>query len=607
MTSRLELIDLRASRERRPILDSISLKVEGGEVLALIGERRAGKSTLIQALAGHLRPDSGTLLVDGRSPSGKGPAAFLKLGVGVLSQESSLIPSLNAPENVLAGRARIGVGGRSGLQAAEARIDALAERWGLRLDSHKPVRYLTKLESAIVELARALAFEPAVLALDEPTCRFTADEMQVLYAVIAEARGAGRAILYAASTVDEVFRIADRVSILKGGRLHETLDVRLLERERLVDLAYSFSESREELLSKNIELVKYKRYNEEIISNLPLGSVVLDAGGMVYLANTAARAALGVGPEATDLDSLLAAVDPSARFEIIAHAFEGHRSEWERVPMEGGRVVQIATFPFHDGDGHALGSILVVDEITEKLAAREYLARAEHAASVAELAAGVAHEVNNPLAIIANYVELLIMRPQEPYCADRLAIIRDEIKRIQRIVVSLLSFSKVSDSCLEETDLAEVARDSLLLLSHEAERRGITLDSQLPTGRLLVIADASRIKQVIINLVVNALEALPEGGRILVSLQSGEGGEASRHALLMVEDNGPGLPATILSELYRPFARSEKGKAHAGLGLSVCKHIAEAHDGSITCESRAGLTRFTIELPIVSHSVKART
>ena len=598
MTPRLELADLRVSRGGGPPLEAISLGIEGGEVLALIGERRAGKSTLIQTLAGCLQAEAGTWRVDGRPPSGRGPAASLKLGIGVLFQESSLIPSLNAAENVLAGRARIGVGGRPGLRDAAARIEALAGRWGLVLDPRKPVRYLTKLESAVVELARALAFEPAVLALDEPACRFTADEMQVLFEIIAEARAAGRAILYAASSVDEVFRIADRVSILKGGRLLETLDVRHLARERLVDLAYSFNESREELLSKNIELAKYKRYNEEIISNLPLGSVVLDPQGMVYLANAAARAALGAGPEASDLDGLLSAVDPTLRSGIMACALDGQRGEWERVPLEGGRVVQIATFPFHDADGHALGSILVVEEITEKLATREYLARAEHASSVAELAAGVAHEVNNPLAIISNYVELLIMRPQDSYCEERLAIIRDEIKRIQRIVISLLSFSKARDSNLEEIDLAEVSRDSILLLSHEAERRGILLESSIPAGRVLVNADSSRIKQVIINLVVNALEALEEGGRILVALRCSATDEPPGRARIVVEDDGPGIPPAILAELYRPFARSGKGKAHAGLGLSVCKHIAEAHEGSITCESQPGLTRFTVELPM---------
>jgi two-component system sensor histidine kinase AtoS len=459
------------------------------------------------------------------------------------------------------------------------------------------VRRLSKVEAAVVELARALASDPVVLVLDEPAGRFTADEMQALYGLVQEARAAGKAVLYAATTLDEVFHAADRVSILKAGRLVGTQDATALDREELVGLAYSFTESREELVRKNIELLKYKRYNEEIISSLPVGAVILDTEGRVYLANAAARAFLGTeGPE---LGELLARVEAGARAELIQAAREGRRGEWRRVPVEGGRTLSVRASPFHDPAGRALGIILALQDVTEELATREYLARAERASSAAELAAGVAHEVNNPLAIISNYVELVLMDRQDESTAARLAIVRDEIKRIHRIVSSLLPFARIGGAALEDADLVAVVAESVLLLAHEAERRGVRLERSVPPEPLRVKADPSRIKQVIINLVVNALEALPAGGRIRFALERASGGGT---VVLRVEDDGPGVAPEALSSLFQPFSATTK-PGHAGLGLSVCKHIVEAHGGAIACQSAPGRTVFTVALPVAGPRV----
>jgi two-component system sensor histidine kinase AtoS len=597
----LEIEGLRVARWGRPALDGLDLSVEAGEVRAILGERRAGKSSLALTLAGGIPRDGGRIAIAGREFAKASPKTALALGVGVFFQESTLVPSLTAGENVVAGRKGIGFRGSSERGRAELFIRALAERWGQKPELRVPARRLSGIESAIVELARALAHEPRLIVLDEPAGRFTADELQVLYGLVAEESGKGKAILYLASTVDEVFAVADIVSILKGGRMHDTRKVVALDRDRLIDLAYSFTESREELLRKNIELQKYRRYNEEIISNLPIGTVILDASGLVYLANDAAIAFLGTRG-GTGLEGLIAQLDASTREELSQAVREGRRGEWKAARLKAvnerdrGRILSIVAFPFHDAEGRSLGTILALDDVSEELEAREYLVRAERSSSIAELAAGVAHEVNNPLAIISNYVELLIMRPQERYTSERLGIVQDEIRRIQGIVASLLSFARIGPAVEGDADLAEVVADCALLLSHEAERRGIALVAETGTGPLLARADPSRVKQVLINLVVNALEALGNGGTVRMSIAVEEG---SGRLSLAVEDDGPGIPEVMLEELFRPFSPTAKGKAHAGLGLSVCKHIVEAHGGSITCESRPGRTLFRVLLPVM--------
>jgi len=629
--------DVRAAVHGRLALEGLSVAFEEGKVHAILGERRSGKSAIPLVLAGAARLLSGSVSLGGKPLRRLDAAASAREGIGLLFQEPSLIPSLDARENVLAGRRALGIRARADLAEAELWIQAVASRWGLRPDPSVPVRRLSHLEASVVEFARASAYGPRVLVLDEPAGRFTADELFPLYDAVNEVRKAGVAVVYIATTVDEVFRVADYLSVMRHGRIAETHDIRALDRSNLVDWAYSFTESREELFSKNIELLKYQRYSSEIVSHLPVGSAILDEDGRVYLVNGAALRALGLAalvsgpsvirdddehskaaqlaerrrgsrngplggrtglpePQTTpeDAAALLSRLEEDSAAAIEQAIRDAGRLERMRAPAQDGRMLDISVFPFYDEQGARLGAILTVEDVTDSLRTQEYLVRAERASSIAQLAAGVAHEVNNPLAIISNYVELLIMRGRDDYARDRLGLVRDEIKRIQGIVTSLLSFSAIGDSCLVDAELSAVVTEAILLLSHEAERRGIRLGSELPSAPTMVRADPSRVKQVLINLVINAMEALAGGGTVTVRITDGPG----RHAIsLEVEDDGPGIPEAVLARLFEPFVRGDKPQPHAGLGLSVCKHIAAAHGGSIACESRPGRTRFTVGLP----------
>lgn len=235
--------------------------------------------------------------------------------------------------------------------------------------------------------------------------------------------------------------------------------------------------------------------------------------------------------------------------------------------------MNILTFPFHDSSSLLLGTIIVLDDITQSILTQEYLVRAERASSIAELAAGVAHEVNNPLAIISNYVELLIMKKQGAYTSDRLEIIRDEIKRIQTIVTSLLSFSAIGISGLEILDLAELIDASIMLLSHEAQRRAIELDKEIAIAPLMAKIDPAKIKQVIINLVINAMEAMEKGGKIVIRLLTPDQDKADT-VKLEIEDNGPGIPQEVMNRIFEPFIQGKKKKPFRA--WAFCK---QAHSG----------------------------
>ncbi|HWR11692.1 MAG TPA: ATP-binding protein [Rectinemataceae bacterium] len=604
----LELRGVTASYRETTALDEFNLVVASGEVHAIIGERRAGKSCVVSLLEGKMTLVKGAILIDEAPLTKRNPKTMALARIGVFHQTQNIIPTLLPWENIMAGRMPIGFSSRHMRDEIEAFILSLCQKWGLHPDLRLPTHRLTRIESTVIELGRALAFNPKILILDEPSGRFTADEMQVLYSVLAERRSGEEAILYAASNVDEVLRIADVISIIKAGKIVETQPARSLDREDIVDLAYSFNESREELFSKNIRLLKYKKYNEEIVSNLPLGTVFFDGEGEIYLSNQSACDIM-----CTDQKTMIPASqagEPMTAMPLTTMALRngfdekrlglimdsirsGMPAKWKQWPTAKGRFVNVMTYPFHDSLKQLFGTILVLQDVTEERATRDYLARVDRASSIAQLATGIVHEVNNPLGIISNYVELLLMKTKDEYARERLEIIRNEIQRIHGSMLNLLSFSSVDSSALSPHDISAVIKDSLALLEYEAERLGINLEADLPDEPVMLRIDPARIKQVLINLLMNALDVAGQCGSIVVRLWK----QADSSALLQVRDSGPGIPADKIANLFTPFLSEKSGNGHAGLGLSICKHIIEVHGGRIWCESEPGNTAFFIELP----------
>lgn len=604
----LELVQIRAAHNGRIALDGLCVKVAAGTIHAIIGERRSGKSSIAALLEGNMTLLRGEIIINGRSITKISPKMMMRAGVSVFHQAPSIIPTLTPWENVVAGHMSIGITAQGKREEIEHDILELCEKWGLHPDLRAPVHRLSRIESTIVELARALAFEPKVIMFDEPSVRFTSDEMQVLYPVLAERKSSKCAILYAASTVDEVLRIADELSIMKSGKIVETQAARSLDRDDMVDLAYSFGESREELVSKNIRLLKYKKYNEEIVSNLPLGTVFFDGEANIYLSNRSAYDILVTDPSTQipesnrdelfeenrlTLQALQSAFGAKRFAQLMSSMKEGDTEVWKQWPTSRGRYVDAMVYPFHDSLKQLVGTILVLQDVTEERSMRDYLARVEKTSSIAQMAAGIVHEVNNPLGIISNYVELLLMKTKDHYSKERLEVIKKEIQRINGSMLSLLSFSSVDSSTLTPCDMNLVIRESLALLEYEAERLGIALKADIPPEQTLVRMDPARIKQVLINLLMNALDAGVRGGDIRVSLKK----QTDNTVLLQVQDDGKGIPKERMQSLFTPFFSDKSESGHAGLGLSICKHITEVHGGRIWCESEPGHTVFFIELP----------
>ncbi|MBU1453543.1 MAG: HDOD domain-containing protein [Proteobacteria bacterium] len=254
---------------------------------------------------------------------------------------------------------------------------------------------------------------------------------------------------------------------------------------------------------------------------------------------------------------------------------------------------------------------LYLDEVKKKQAQKIQAARLA-AASMA--AAKIVHEVNNPLGIIRNYLKILEMKlPEKDSLIKELTILDEEIKRIATIIQQLDDFSTPVKHSFELTDINGLLANLLNILAKSVFYSSqlqvhFKPDPELPT----IMTDAGAIKQIVINLVKNAAEAMTEGGNIYIetSVRAGEAssgvsgsGEISDSVELTVHDDGPGLPENVLSQLFEPFT-STKGKGHSGLGLSIVRTLVIELKGSVTCKSdKKDGTRFIIVLPISQRPV----
>ncbi len=234
-----ELLSMRGIDKRFPgvhALKDVDLSLGEGEVLALLGENGAGKSTLIKVLGGAHTPDAGTVTISGTETVIASPSDAEEAGVAVIYQEFNLVPTLSATDNIFLGCERTGGFGfiKRGEQEAEAR--ALFDKIGIDVDPSIPCGQLTVAQQQGVEIAKALSKDARILVMDEPSATLTLQEVERLFDIIRELTGNGIGVIYISHRLEEIFDIADRVTVLRDGELVDTEPVSEVNRESLIEM-----------------------------------------------------------------------------------------------------------------------------------------------------------------------------------------------------------------------------------------------------------------------------------------------------------------------------------------------------------------------------------
>ncbi|MBI3851198.1 MAG: PAS domain-containing protein [Verrucomicrobia bacterium] len=265
-------------------------------------------------------------------------------------------------------------------------------------------------------------------------------------------------------------------------------------------------------------------------------------------------------------------------------------------------VFQITSAPLVDAAGKVHQVVELAQDITQQKQTQTQMMRAGKLAAVGELAGQVAHEVNNPIAIISAKARLLLSDHREemsPKIAQELGKITDLSNRVARIAQGLLSYCRPSPATRARLDLRQPIRKSLAMVEQHAREIGVAVQDELPETLPPVKANASELEQVFLNLFLNALDAMPQGGRLKVSAASDALQDGQAAVAVAVEDTGVGIPETIRDRIFEPFFTTKQEGRGTGLGLSICLGLVRSHGGGIEVKSELGRgSRFTIKLPV---------
>jgi signal transduction histidine kinase/DNA-binding response OmpR family regulator len=341
-----------------------------------------------------------------------------------------------------------------------------------------------------------------------------------------------------------------------------------------------------------------KDFNETILENMNGGVITTDQDGRVLFLNALGRTLAGAqAQEGARFDDLF--TNPFGAGGLFAHVLspEGGNRSFECQLLRPGSMpipVRLSTTTVRLDDHHGTTVIGIFEDLTARKGMEEELRRADRLRSLGELSAGVAHEIRNPLTGIATTAQVLRERlagdrEREPF----VRVILEEIARLDGIIKSLLDFARPAPPRPGDVDLSRLIEDTLALLTDTARERGVSLHFESALGDDRCVLDADQIKQVILNVVLNGIEACEAAGSVRVVTRAG-----TNPAFVEIEiaDTGRGIPEEIADRLYNPFftTRAEG----TGMGLSISRKIAESHGGRIRHRSVPGRgTSFFIELP----------
>jgi len=387
-------------------------------------------------------------------------------------------------------------------------------------------------------------------------------------------------------------------------------DVELLETlAGYIGIAIQNAQLYASLEQKANEYERLKDFNENIVESISVGVLAVDLEDRVESWNAQMEVMYAL-TRAQVLGEKLSDVFPPAFMEEFYRFRQNpgiHNLYKFRLHTPAGdtRIANVAIAPLVTRKFNVIGRLIIVDDITERMELESQLSQAEKMSSIGLLAAGVAHEVNTPLAVISSYAQMLLKHVNgDEKTSNLLDRITRQTFRASEIVNNLLNFSRTSGTEFSEISLNKVISDTLALLDHQFKTARVGVDLDLQQDLPVIHGNAGKLQQVFLNLFLNAKDAMAGvGGTLRVHTANGSG------VSVIVSDTGTGIAPEHIQRIYDPFFTTKvsprEGQARGtGLGLSVTYGIIQEHAGKIRVDSRPGQgTTFYLEFPLIRKAV----
>ncbi len=375
-------------------------------------------------------------------------------------------------------------------------------------------------------------------------------------------------------------------------------DVEEAKARDLQEVSLQLEEAYKKLEERAIQLINVRDYTSSILRSITSGVLTVSPDASVATANAAAERMLGIseyemvpkpisslftedGGLTGDVTKVLSGRAPLQTRETTLKTVKGTTIH-----------VQASTSRMRAVGGTVLGAVVTLEDVSDIKALTDQLIRADRLAAMGELTAGVAHEVRNPLGVIRASVQLLEDAQCDPQRIRSAAeVIKQEIDRLDKVIKALLDFGRPSKPTLVHIDVAEVLEDVVLFTGRFASQSNVYIETHFGEDVPKVVGDPDQLKQVFLNLVTNAVQAMGEEGGVIDVSTSIDGD----YVETVVSDNGPGIAPGDLSKVFDPFFT--KRAEGTGLGLTIVHRIIDEHDGHIEVVSSSQGTTFRVKLP----------
>ncbi len=470
----------------------------------------------------------------------------------------------------------------------------LARSMGVRFDSELDLSFLSPDAHALHE--GWLFFEsPRAARGASDSVRTTLEQLDLNYFIPCRVHDATVAFLGLGKTVDGDFLSSEDVELL-------------LTMAGYVAVAIDNARLYQSLEQKAAQIERLKDFSENIVESLNVGVLAVDLEGRLESWNSQLERLIGVprseavGRKLSEVlpEDLVAEVEKRAAQEHVSGIYKFH------LLNKHGRslVVNVSIAPLVGKSGERLGRLLLVDEISQRARLEEQMMQNEKLTSLGLLAAGVAHEVNTPLAVISNYIQMLARQlPSDDPRQQTIEKIVKQTFRASEIVNNLLNFSRTGAAEFIEVDVNAIVEETLSLVAHPLKTARISVLKTFSQDLPRVLGSTNRLQQVFLNLFMNARDAMPNGGMLEVRTAPNNGSVE-----IEVTDTGVGISRDHINRIFDPFFTTKSSGRGTGLGLSVSYGIIKEHAGRIDVRSLPGKgTSFRLEFPVARKMVNVQS
>ena len=585
----VDIKNVRLNFNKVRALNDINISFTSNNIHALIGEHGAGKSSIGLILCGLVKPESGIISIDTVDYDFIKTKVAQRKGIQFVHQQLMLNPYFTVAENLFFCDNTSPFFSLSLKSRLHEKADRYVKELGFDLNVDKVTKDLTLSERALVAILAKIKNNPRVLILDESLDKLSVEYYSRLKTILRKLKDDGCCIIIMTHKIDWAFDISDKVSIIRYGTNVLTESVHSIGRMQIIKMAYTQLSETPVIQTSSDSFYHLIKYNEAILENLPVNLIILNNNGILKLANKYFIDSFSIDiknyiekPGECLFDKTIITTKNTILNQLSKNSENTiyHLS----LNINGTKgIYNVHYSPIYDGNSK-IGSMLIFYDITEYDSLQQNNHLSEKLSSVGLLSAGVAHEINNPLEIISNYLTNIRFRYNEPDLIKIVDQLSRQVRYINKIVSNLQNFSNLEKVAPENASINDLVKEMIDLLRVNAKLKSISINLTELNKNNVVYINENEFKQALLNIIKNSFESIQKDGDIDITIERISVNNES-FLEIQIEDTGEGID--ISKDYFTPFysTKSYNG-VNTGLGLSLVYGIVKKYKGTISINNR---------------------